>query len=407
MSLVPVLERLEAVDVAVLAPGGVALAMLDIRDMQRFLDGLQVRLACHLAASGEPVADRLRELGQSSARASAVEQAAQTVTESPELGVALAARRIGIEHLNEYRHVARRLSDEQQARLGDQVPELLDADWSTPEQFRRRVATAARAVRTDDGEHAAAQQRNDRSLRFGFRPDGTGWLRGSLDSETASRVFSMFRGQTEQILDAEPDLTREQAGADALANLVLNAGRALHHGRTEVVVLIDLESLLEGARAGGVSYLSNGAHMPVSTVRRLCCEAEIIPMVLDGEGRPLDVGRESRLANRAQRRALRKLYRTCAHPSCEVLFDDCHVHHVDWWEHHGPTDLGNLLPLCSKHHHLVHEGGWRLSIDNRRTITLRRPDGSHDRTVFWAPPAGEHSEFNRRRRPPDRADLAA
>ena len=223
----------------------------------------------------------------------------------------------------------------------------------------------------------------------------------------------MLDADTDKVVTADPTLTRYQAAADAFANLVLNGGRTMHHGRTEVVAFIDLQSLLHGAHAGGVSYLSNGAHIPVASVRRLCCEAAIIPMVLGGDGMPLDVGREARLANRAQRRALRKLYRSCAHPGCEVRFDDCRVHHVDWWEHLGPTDLRNLLPLCGRHHHLVHEGGWRLTIDAHRTITLRRPDGTLHRTVFWEPPAGEHPEFRKRpaaepdRQPRSRQPVAA
>jgi hypothetical protein len=33
-------------------------------------------------------------------------------------------------------------------------------------------------------------------------------------------------------------------------------------------------------------------------------------------------------------------------------------------------------PLCSSHHHLVHEGGWTLTLTPDRTITLTRPDGT-------------------------------
>ncbi len=52
------------------------------------------------------------------------------------------------------------------------------------------------------------------------------------------------------------------------------------------------------------------------------------------------------------------MYRTCGHPGCTVRFADCEIHHVIDWDHHGPTNLANLLPLCTRHHHLVHEGGW-------------------------------------------------
>ena len=46
------------------------------------------------------------------------------------------------------------------------------------------------------------------------------------------------------------------------------------------------------------------------------------------------------------------------------------------WEHLGATNLDNLLPICERHHHHVHEGGWTLTIKPDRTITLRRPDGT-------------------------------
>jgi hypothetical protein len=71
------------------------------------------------------------------------------------------------------------------------------------------------------------------------------------------------------------------------------------------------------------------------------------------------------------------MYRTCAHPHCDVAFDHCQIHHVTPWEQLGLTDLENLLPLCSKHHHLVHEGRWQLTLQPDRTITLQRPDGTH------------------------------
>jgi HNH endonuclease len=91
----------------------------------------------------------------------------------------------------------------------------------------------------------------------------------------------------------------------------------------------------------------------------------------------LDVGRAKRLATIAQRNALRTMYRTCGYPGCTVPFDGCRMHHVEWWEHQGQTDLDNLIPLCEhEHHHLVHEGGWQLELSPDRTITVRRPNGT-------------------------------
>ncbi len=127
-------------------------------------------------------------------------------------------------------------------------------------------------------------------------------------------------------------------------------------------------------------------------MRRLCCEANIVPVVVGGDGAVLDVGRSRRLATRKQRQALAVMYSTCAHPGCTVAFDACQIHHVtDWTAHHGATDMANLLPLCCEHHHLVHEGRWRLELWPDRTIRLTRPDG----TVHHHGPS-----INRQRPPP-------
>ena len=106
---------------------------------------------------------------------------------------------------------------------------------------------------------------------------------------------------------------------------------------------------------------------------RSACEADIIPMVLGGNSVPLDVGRSRRLATVHQRRALEAIHPTCAIPDCDVGFHHCQIHHIDYWEHGGPTNMDNQIPLCSKHHHAAHEGGWKLTLDpTTRVVTIMR-----------------------------------
>ena len=50
--------------------------------------------------------------------------------------------------------------------------------------------------------------------------------------------------------------------------------------------------------------------------------------------------------------------------------------------------MSNLLPLCETHHHLVHEGGWNLSIDTERTVTWIKPDGTVWQTDNGPPRTG-------------------
>lgn len=59
-----------------------------------------------------------------------------------------------------------------------------------------------------------------------------------------------------------------------------------------------------------------------------------------------------------------------------MKFDHCKPHHVHFGEDGGPTDLHNLLPLCSVHHHRVHDCSWKLTLLPNRILTITYPDGA-------------------------------
>jgi hypothetical protein len=89
----------------------------------------------------------------------------------------------------------------------------------------------------------------------------------------------------------------------------------------------------------------------------------MVQAMLEGlDGFPLDLGRAVRTANRKQRRALKAMYDRCQFPGCDVGVDYCEFHHLDWWSKGGRSDLHVFRPLCRRHHHLCHEGGWRLIV---------------------------------------------
>jgi hypothetical protein len=144
----------------------------------------------------------------------------------------------------------------------------------------------------------------------------------------------------------------------------------------EIGVLIDLATLTDGLHENSICETYDGIAVPISEERRMCCDADIIPYVLGGHGEITDLGRSTRTANRAQRRRLRAMHATCVGDGCNVGFEHCHIHHVIFWRFQGPTDISNLVPVCSKHHHLAHEGGWTLSMTPDRTVTWTRPDGT-------------------------------
>jgi hypothetical protein len=75
---------------------------------------------------------------------------------------------------------------------------------------------------------------------------------------------------------------------------------------------------------------------------------------------------------------------TCTFPGCSN-HRFLHCHHVEHWSNGGDTSLDNLMLLCTKHHGLVHEGGFRIEKDFQDNWVFYRPDG------IAVPKIGYHS----------------
>jgi hypothetical protein len=121
--------------------------------------------------------------------------------------------------------------------------------------------------------------------------------------------------------------------------------------------VLDYEALREQARGLILDY---GGTVSAADVRVLLCDARITPVVLGGQGEPLDVGRSRRCATPAQRKAVAARDRGCAHPGCDRPPSWCQVHHIVSWQHHGETHVHNLVMLCRTHHRMVHRSGWKV-----------------------------------------------
>jgi hypothetical protein len=126
-----------------------------------------------------------------------------------------------------------------------------------------------------------------------------------------------------------------------------------------VVVTVPFDVLTHQLGAG---TLDTGERVSPAVVRRLCCDASLLPVVLDGAGQPLDLGRERRLITGALRRALALRDKGCAFPGCDRPPRWCDGHHVVHWQDGGPTTLANAVLLCGHHHRLVHQQDWGVHI---------------------------------------------
>jgi hypothetical protein len=236
---------------------------------------------------------------------------------------------------------------------------------------RCRELRCGTAASIDDAVRAHAR----RGLSLRRDPErGTVTITVELPMEAGELVDKALDRALEATASGSPEFAEQSWAAQRADALVLLATAWLGGGREtssgasdthQVVVHVDHSSLRGGLGRAG---------LPIESVRRLSCDADHVILIEDEQGEPLSVGRKSRVVPQAIKRALRARDRSCRFPGCgRKRFVD--AHHVEHWAAGGETSLANLVLLCSQHHQLVHEGGFRIEKDYRDRWFFKRPDG--------------------------------
>lgn len=356
-------------------------AVAVVRDIER----LVANLTTHIAQRAAELAETGRASGPvetllSTGHATTGRQArretrrAELTTWWPDIGTALAEGTVSPAAVDALARQTERLSDEQRRRLPH--PELLhDAGRLPVDTFSRVLGRVIARI-----EHSGPDS-VDKHARSSFRhwfDDSTGMGRftGALDPER----YEAFTTAIEQHLNS---LATSRGGgvtkgptlaADALDDLVTGSGGRSSH-LPHIIVVIDQD---------GQAETGDGQPLEPVAVQRLSCDAVMQHVVVDEQGLPLNVGRRYRTATGAQWTAIRAMHRSCAWAGCTQPISRWQLHHLQHWRHGGPTDLDNLVPLCTHHHHLVHDDGWQLHLAPDRALTITTPAGQHHTT---APPS--------------------
>ncbi|MGC5018272.1 DUF222 domain-containing protein [Micromonospora sp. DT47] len=212
-----------------------------------------------------------------------------------------------------------------------------------------------------DSEEARAAR--DRHLTLSDLHDGRFRLAGTLDAETAASLTSALAPLTTPA-GSDDSRTPGQRRHDALGDLcrlALRSEELPEHGgdAAQIVVTTSYDAV---SRQLGVGSLDTGTALTPATVRRLACDAAVLPAVLGGNGKILDLGRQRRLITGPLRRALVLRDNGCAFPGCDRPPRWCDGHHVVHWADGGKTALRNSVLLCRHHHRQMHHSDWRVRI---------------------------------------------
>ncbi|MCE3556287.1 HNH endonuclease [Pseudonocardia sp. RS11V-5] len=203
--------------------------------------------------------------------------------------------------------------------------------------------------------HARA---SETGRRLACRPGGK--LTGRYDDAALFDAIAAAIDAGAAPRDPDDPRTAAERHAEALAEVcaqVLSRGRLpdTDGRRPQLTITVRLEDLQRRAASASLEF---GGQLTAPTLRQLACDAAVIPVVLNGRGVPLDIGRLSRTVPDGLRRAVTTRDGGCAFPGCDRPPSRCEIHHVHEWQHGGPTALHNLVMLCAVHHRLIHHSHW-------------------------------------------------
>jgi hypothetical protein len=400
-----------------------AALLAEIREVARELDVVHARFTALLSKANAAGATEddcglglrtwlRRELRYSAREAGRQAMLAKRLPARVETAAAYASGEIGVEHAQAITRCLDQLAASAQSVA---EPILVDAARVVAADDLSQVVDAAREAW--GGETLAEREQRRYASRWVMTSstlDGMVALDGMLDPESGATLTAALHALMSVQVDGD-DRTTGQRRADALTDL---AHRALASGqlpeiagdRPHVSVTIDWgwlsgqvsqlprpetdsplapqqqAGLLQRQRARSArpdgrpaadtptpvalldrrsrAVLGNGGYggvpLSIESVRRIACDALVLPAVMRGTSELLDLGRASRTWTTHQRRAAALRDRGCVWPGCDKPLDLCQLHHLHHWADGGPSDLANSAHLCHHHHWLVHHSSWTI-----------------------------------------------
>jgi hypothetical protein len=411
MDIAAIVERVEhitAVRRDAAADGDrIQAGLVSVRQIQAWCDAQHAGLVAQLRGVDSFPEKRIADASKRSlGHATKSTERSATLEATPRLTEALTNGAITADHVDAVTRASKQLDGPQRRELvtrADQLAEVAKA--ANVEAFARRLDLEAKHLRDDDGIDRLQRQRRNTRARSWVDLDGMWNLSAKFDPVTGVRIASRVDTVVESLFGetvpdecpTDPIEKQRYLAAQAVARLLLdnamsspgtaNASadetrpttrRPTQPNKPEYVAVIDADA---PDHDGPVAEFSIPVEIPARILAELAGDADVHAVVvrngviLHAPGQ-LDLGRTTRLANRAQRRALRGLYKGCGIPGCTVTYDRCKLHHIIWWTNGGRTDLANLLPVCSHHHTKIHHDNWIIELGPNRELTLTLPDGN-------------------------------
>jgi hypothetical protein len=220
----------------------------------------------------------------------------------------------------------------------------------------------------------ALPEEPERSLHLSRTLDDRYVLDGSFDSEGGATVSAALR--LASVDDPGSARTPAAVRADALVTVARHfldnqKSRSGGRHRPHLNVVVDLDALHEGAEGRVIG----GPSIDGPSLSRLLCDCALHRVLTSGRSAILDYGTSTRTIPAPLWSALVIRDETCRFPSCDRPSTWCEGHHIRRVIDDGPTELANLVLLCTRHHHRLHQPGWQAKLLPDATFEVTAPDG--------------------------------
>ena len=225
------------------------------------------------------------------------------------------------------------------------------ADVYTPSELHDWGTRLVEALDRDGEEPDDRPPAQVNELHLTRLRSGGGKIKGRFDDAAMFDAIASVIDATGPATDRRRRPVAGQRQAEALADV---CGYVLDHkevpacggSRPHVNVLIRLDDLENRARAACLDF---GGTVSPESLRMLCCDAAVVPIVMNGKGQPLDVGRATRTIPDGLRRAVAARDRGCAHPGCGRPVSWRNPSHRAVGARRS-DHVSNLVMLCRAHH---------------------------------------------------------
>ena len=393
----------EVVDFEGLGSGDLVKLVFEADAARRQIDGYLTALLGRFGdmEGHDAVQELCRQFGLGRHQAHRQAKTADTLKALPDTLGAAKQGWISIDHarLMGESHQRAPLTEAQELELiGLAVAEDLD-------QFKKTVARCEGQRQAEDGMTRLERQLQRRSAKVFDGDDGMVILHAEFDRAAGERVKAALYSMSDRMFRddarAGSDRTHQQRNADALEALITQKPARPHNPNdntngsgpaanpnatfgggdeahdlgceiapqaTTLIVAVDYDTLSGQLKNAG---FIDGTPIDIDDLRRIACDAGVVPGIFAADGQPLYMGTKQRSATHAQRLALYARDKQCI--GCGMRASACDAHHIIWWENNGPTDISNLVLLCPDCHRKVHKCGYTVTNDPTGRHQLKPP----------------------------------